>query len=57
MSNDKRAMAFFAGQLQGWISLLESSNSPEEIKSVIINMKKESNRLAKLAGVKIDPRI
>ena len=57
MSTDKTDMAFFAGLLQGWASRLESTKTNEEIKSVIIDMKKESVRLAKLAGVEIDTRI
>ena len=57
MSNEKASAAFFAGLLEGWISRLNDCKINDNMKLVICDMKDESIRLAKYAGVNIDHNI
>ncbi len=57
MNNEKASAAFFSGLLEGWISRLNDCKINDDMKLVICDMKDESIRLAKYAGVKIDHNI
>lgn len=57
MTIDSARCAYFSGLLQGWSSRLEFSSTSNEIKSVVKDMKTESIRLAKIAGVNIDTNL
>lgn len=57
MTSEKSSAAFFSGLLEGWISRFNDCKTNDDMKLVICDMKSESIRLAKYAGVDIDYNI
>ena len=51
MTEDKPLVAYFSGLIQGWAIKLTECQNHEEVLEVVNDMKIESNRLAKYAGV------
>ncbi len=51
MTEDNSLVAYFSGLIQGWAIKLSDCKNHEEVLEVINDMKIESNRLAKYAGV------
>ncbi len=51
MIDDNSLVAYFSGLIQGWAIKLSDCKNHEEVLEVINDMKIESDRLAKYAGV------
>ncbi len=51
MTDDKPLVAYFSGLIQGWAIKLSDCKNREEVLELINDMKTESDRLAKFAGV------
>lgn len=51
MIDDKSLVAYFSGLIQGWAIKLSNCENHDQVLEVINDMKIESDRLAKYAGV------